>query len=107
MVSKPINTLSFFSGGGGLDLGFAAAGYTILYSMDNDPYSCETLRINQNRTSFYGQHLVTNDDIRNLDSKCILEKISKKKEEVDFIIGGPPCQAFSIFGKRKGLEDPR
>ena len=107
MNSKTINTLSFFSGGGGLDLGFSAAGYNILFSSDIDPYSCETLRINQKRTKFYGQHLVTDDDIKNFNSKDILKKIGKKKGEIDFIIGGPPCQAFSIFGRRKGLEDPR
>ncbi|MEI6049406.1 MAG: DNA cytosine methyltransferase, partial [Bacteroidota bacterium] len=107
MPTKIINTLSFFSGGGGLDLGFSAAGYNILFSTDIDPYSCSTLQINQNRKNFYGKHVVTSEDINNLMSQDILDRINKKKGEIDFIIGGPPCQAFSIFGRRKGLDDPR
>jgi DNA (cytosine-5)-methyltransferase 1 len=47
MKNERIDTFSFFSGGGGLDLGFAAAGFNILYSSDIDEFSCETLQINQ------------------------------------------------------------
>jgi DNA (cytosine-5)-methyltransferase 1 len=107
MENKKITTLSFFSGGGGLDLGFAAAGYDIAYASDIDSFSCDTLRINQNRTGYYKSHPVVEGDIRSLNSKTILKEIGKTKKEIDFIIGGPPCQSFSIFGKRKGLEDPR
>ena len=34
-------------------------------------------------------------------------KFNELEDKYDFVIGGPPCQAFSVFGKRKGLEDPR
>ncbi len=103
----PLNAVSLFAGGGGLDLGFSAAGFDIIYSTDIDTYSCETLRINQHRKSYYGEHLVEATDVRELKSSVLLRKIGKTKKDVDFIIGGPPCQAFSVFGKRKGLEDPR
>lgn len=102
-----LNAVSLFAGGGGLDLGFSAAGFNIIYSTDIDSHSCETLRLNQERMPYYGKHLVETRDVRELESKDILEKVEKTKEDVDFVIGGPPCQAFSVFGKRKGLEDPR
>lgn len=105
MNTKTINTLTLFAGGGGLDLGFAAAGYNLLLSSDIDLLSCETLKINQGKKSFYTNHPVICDDVVNLTAETVLKLTNNKP--IDFVIGGPPCQAFSIFGRRKGLEDPR
>jgi DNA (cytosine-5)-methyltransferase 1 len=106
-MKKPsINTISLFTGGGGLDLGFSAAGYNILYSTDIDRYSCETIRLNSGK-KFFSSHVVNESDICEVKGKQILDLIDLESENVDLIIGGPPCQAFSVFGKRKGLEDPR
>lgn len=103
----PLNALSLFAGGGGLDLGFSAAGFNIVYSTDIDFHSCETLKLNQGRKEFYSNHLVEQQDINSLYTADILRKVERKKEDIQFIIGGPPCQAFSVFGKRLGLDDPR
>jgi len=103
----PLNALSLFAGGGGLDLGFSAAGFNIIYSTDIDHHSCQTLKLNQNRKEFYSEHLVEELDVQSLDTNVVLRKIDKVKDNIDFVIGGPPCQAFSVFGKRKGLDDPR
>ena len=100
-----INTLALFSGGGGLDLGFSAAGFNVVLSSDIDPYSCKTLQINQGKRPYFKKHEVLCEDIRNL-SKAKIKKFTQE-DSIDFIIGGPPCQAFSVFGKRKGLDDPR
>jgi len=100
-----MNTLSLFSGGGGLDLGFSAAGYNILCSSDVDEYSCSTLQANQNKTGYFTSHPVLCDDIKNISAAKFREL--SNNNSIDFVIGGPPCQAFSIFGKRKGLQDPR
>lgn len=102
-----LNALSLFAGGGGLDLGFSAAGFNIAYSTDIDPYSCQSLRINQNKKDYYSTHLVEELDVKNIKVSNILKKIEKTKKDIQFVIGGPPCQAFSVFGKRKGLDDPR
>ena len=102
-----IKTISLFSGGGGIDLGFSVAEFDIVYSTDIDPYSCETLKLNQGRKSYYSEHLVETTDIKSLKVSTILRKVESSKSEIKFILGGPPCQAFSVFGKRKGLEDPR
>lgn len=100
-----INTLGLFSGGGGLDLGFSAAGFNSVLSSDIDSYSCNTLKHNQGKQSYLLKHPVVCEDINYLSYKEIRKEIGSK--DIDFIIGGPPCQAFSVFGKRKGLDDPR
>ncbi len=100
-----INTVGFFSGGGGLDLGFSAAGFNIILSSDIDVHSCETLKINQGKREYIKNHPVLCEDVRKLDKNKILSAIGNEK--IDFIIGGPPCQSFSVFGRRKGLDDPR
>lgn len=102
---KKINVLGLFSGGGGLDLGFSAAGFNSILSSDIDPYSCKTLALNQGKQPYLSKHPVLCEDIKNLSYKEIRKQTGTK--DIDFIIGGPPCQAFSVFGKRKGLEDPR
>lgn len=102
---KKINTVGLFSGGGGLDLGVSAAGFNTVFSSDIDSYSCKTLEQNQGKKSYIKKHAVLCEDIRNLNYKTIKNEV--RNCDIDFIIGGPPCQAFSIFGKRKGLDDPR
>lgn len=104
MSKKKINTVALFSGGGGLDLGFSASGFNIVYSSDIDEYSCKTLELNQNRKEYLQKHAVEAADINNLTAENIFKKVGEK---IDFVIGGPPCQSFSVFGKRKGLDDPR
>lgn len=100
-----IGTLGLFSGGGGLDLGFSAAGFESVFSSDIDPFSCKTLLLNQMKKKYLSQHPVVCEDIKNISYKSIRKNTGTK--DIDFIIGGPPCQSFSVFGKRKGLDDPR
>ena len=90
--------VSVFCGGGGLDLGFTAAGYKPLFSSDVVPYFCETVHNN------LGKHIVEAHDITKLSGTTVLERVGGL---VDVVIGGPPCQSFSILGSRKSTEDPR
>lgn len=103
---KGLVALSLFSGGGGLDLGFSAAGYNICCSSDIDTFSCDTLELNAGK-NFYKHAYSIPTDIRDISADSLLSKSNVDKSEIDIVLGGPPCQAFSIFGKRKGLEDPR
>lgn len=100
-----INTLALFSGGGGLDLGFSVAGFKTILSSDIDDFSCRTLEKNQNKKNYLTEHPVLCEDIKDITKASLSTKL--KGNKIDFIIGGPPCQSFSVFGKRKGLDDPR
>jgi DNA (cytosine-5)-methyltransferase 1 len=86
-----LKVVSLFSGGGGLDLGFKEEGYNIIWAIDNNKNAVQTYKAN------IGEHIV------NLDINDIkLENIPK----ADIVIGGPPCQSFSLAGKRN-VEDER
>ncbi len=102
-----LKTVSLFAGGGGLELGFSASGYTILSSTDIDYHSCQTLDLNAGRRPYYNPTLVIQEDITQLKADALLSPCMLQAGEVDMLIGGPPCQAFSIFGQRKGLDDVR
>ncbi|EMX0223367.1 DNA cytosine methyltransferase [Vibrio fluvialis] len=93
-----VNFVSVFCGGGGLDLGFTLAGFKPLFSSDLIAHGCETIKKN------LPGHLVEPHDICELSGKYVLDKINK---DVDFVIGGPPCQSFSILGSRGSINDPR
>ena len=79
--------LSVFSGAGGLDFGFYKSGFEIVFANDIYADAVETYKLN------IGTHIVC-DDIKN-----IYNKILKFSGNVDVIIGGPPCQGFSVAGK--------
>lgn len=111
-LRREYNAISLFSGGGGLDLGAEAAGFTTRVCIDNDQASCETLMLNRNRPMgangrFLSKANIICKEIRNISAEEILDLANLKRDEVDLVYGGPPCQAFSVFGRRKGMEDPR
>jgi len=81
-----------FSGVGGIELGFKQAGFNTLWANEIDKYSAETYRINN------GNHLIE-DDVHLLQGRDL--------DSVDVLVGGFPCQAFSVAGYRKGFRDPR
>lgn len=90
--------VSVFCGGGGLDLGFVSAGFKPLFSSDIVPAYCDTVRQN------LGGHISEPHDITTLSGRTVLARIGVAP---DVVIGGPPCQSFSILGGRKSTADPR
>ena len=81
--------IGFFAGCGGLSLGFIKAGYTVEKAVEFDPPIAETYKKNHPEVD------VIVDDIKNIDTTGVF-----KRGDADIIIGGPPCQGFSMAGAR-------
>lgn len=82
----------FFAGIGGIELGFQDNGFNIIWSNEIDEKASQTYRLN------FDHPLIT-DDINNIKSEDI--------PDMDILLAGFPCQAFSVAGYRKGFEDER
>lgn len=97
MVDKS-NIIDLFSGCGGLSLGFEQAGYNVILGIDNWKDALITFEKNHKNTDT----LCT--DLAKYDPNELVEKY--KNLNIDVIIGGPPCQGYSIAGKRI-IDDER
>jgi len=93
-MPKKIRTVSLFSGGGGLDIGFEKAGFDILFATDFNHECCETLKANRGNT-LSSKLIVEEQDITSMDLDIL-------PGDIDMIIGGPPCQTFSASARRAG-----
>ena len=83
---------SFFSGAGGLDLGFTNAGFELAFANDNWEGCWETFE--------------KNHGIK-INKKSIADIDPNEIPEVIGFVGGPPCQSWSLAGKMEGIKDPR
>jgi len=107
-----LSCISLFSGGGGLDLGLEAAGFETKFATDVDSHSCITLSKNSELSKkmgkpFLAKAKIHQADVTTLKGEDLLDAVNLKKGELPLLAGGPPCQAFSVFGKRQGRNDPR
>jgi len=98
-----MKVISFFSGAGGMDLGFILAGHEIIWSNDFDKYAVETY--NNNLAIKKNHKSILKDIVELLDTDR--ESISKIIPNGDIIIGGFPCQGFSIANIGRTMEDSR
>lgn len=96
------NFIDLFAGAGGLSLGFCNAGFVGLFAVEKNKDAFETLKYNlidKNLFDWPNWLTVQNHDIEDLFNKK--EKLLKLiKNKVDVVIGGPPCQGFSMAGRR-------
>lgn len=97
----PNKIISLFSGAGGMDIGFHAAGFKTAVAIEQDSSCCATLRKNMPEVP------VIEGDIAVLKTLDILTAADLQPLEAALVVGGPPCQSFSLAGKRMGLDDPR
>jgi len=92
MNKENTTVLDLFCGCGGLSYGFEKAGFDVLYGIDSWSDALKTFSFNHKESKAIQE---------DLGSKNVLELIKENKiKSVDLIIGGPPCQGFSIAGKR-------
>ena len=98
---KDITLVDMFCGAGGLSLGFIHEGCRVIFANDVDELCMETYKYNHPETPVNAMKC---EDIRNFVGK-IDEYIT---EDVDIVIGGPPCQGFSSANKHhRVINDPR
>lgn len=100
-----LKTISLYTGIGGLDFGFEAAGFRTVVALEIDPVCCRTIRLNRDWP-------LLKSDIHDTESKAILSHAGLEVGETDVLIGGPPCQPFSkssywVNGDASRLDDPR
>lgn len=95
MNSKP-TVIDLFCGIGGFSKGFEMAGFNVLFGIDNWEIAIETFQKNHKNTKGILADLTTLED----------EFFKEYEDEIDVIIAGPPCQGFSMCGKRE-VEDER
>ncbi len=100
-LSEDLPVISLFSGAGGLDIGFKQAGFRTAVLVEFDPACCRTLRKNMPDVP------VLEGDINQIATSQILSAAGLNPLDAALVIGGPPCQSFSLAGKRMGLNDPR
>ena len=93
MTQKPYRVVSLFAGCGGLDLGFINAGFDVVWANDFLKDSVNTYKKN------IGNHIVYGD-IREIDS-------SEIPNDIDVVIGGFPCQGFSVANTKRSMKDER
>ena len=92
-MSNNMAIVSFFSGAGGLDLGFKKAGFNVVWANEYDPTIWETFQYNHSKTY--------------LDKRSITDIAVDEVPDCMGIIGGPPCQSWSEAGAGRGINDKR
>jgi DNA (cytosine-5)-methyltransferase 1 len=102
--SRP-SALSLFSGAGGFDVGVRKAGFNVLAEIEIDKFCCETLKVANGREG--ADTVVYETDVRAVDPVNLGRELRVSPFELDLLFGGPPCQPFSLAGKRQGLDDER
>jgi DNA (cytosine-5)-methyltransferase 1 len=90
----PSTAVSLFTGAGGLDIGFAAAGFKTIWANDINPDACATFELN------HGPGIIRCGEIRRQFGEI------ESLPSTDVLIGGPPCQGFSVAGYMD-VNDPR
>lgn len=93
------NVLDLFSGAGGLSKGFMDAGFNVLLGIDFDDAALKTFKNNHGNADIMKLDLFDHSNIEK-----IVNYVSEKEIELDVLVGGPPCQGFSLAGKREEFD---
>lgn len=100
-MKKKLTCVDLFSGAGGLSRGFYDAGYNVVLGVDYDDAALKTFSQNHGDAEALKLDLFNHDNV-----EVIVNKLKEKDIELDVLVGGPPCQGFSIAGPRD-MNDKR
>ena len=95
------SAIDIFSGAGGLSLGFEQSGFHLRVANDFDEHAAATFRLNHPQTRFLS------GPIGRIASDDFLRIGGLRRGDLDVLIGGPPCQAFSVYNHQRGMHDER
>lgn len=100
-MNTKITCLDLFSGAGGLSRGFYDAGYEVVLGVDFDEMALKTFKANHGNAETMQLDLFEHSNI-----KKIIDYLKNNDIKLDVLIGGPPCQGFSVAGPRN-MDDKR
>lgn len=100
-MGKTLTAIDLFCGAGGLSEGFRQAGFHVLAGQDFDEVAGKTFAATHREATFVG------GPIQNVTAEFLLEAAGIAKGELDVIVGGPPCQGYSVYNHHRGAQDPR
>lgn len=98
---KKLTVIDLFCGAGGLSEGFRQAGFQVLAGQDYDEMAGRTFAATHPEAQFIG------GPIEKVTPQQLLDAAGKKRGEIDVIVGGPPCQGYSVYNHQRGANDPR
>jgi len=101
-MSRDLTSLDLFCGAGGLSEGFAHSGFRCLYGNDFSSVALTTFSANRSQAVVDDRPIETIED-----ESRIRRQLGLRRGELDVLIGGPPCQGFSINAPSRFLDDPR
>jgi DNA (cytosine-5)-methyltransferase 1 len=100
-MKKNHTVFDLFCGAGGLSLGFEQAGFRVLGGNDYFKAAGETFKASHKDAKFYYK------PIQSLKGQEILTDFDMKRGELDCLVGGPPCQAYSVYNHKRSIKDER
>lgn len=101
MSSETRTAVDLFCGAGGLSEGFRQAGFHVLAGQDVDERAGETFAATHREARFVG------GPIQEVSAAALLKAAGAKRGQIDVIVGGPPCQGYSVYNHQRGARDPR
>ena len=101
MMSQFLTAIDLFCGAGGLSEGFRQAGFVVLAGNDFFESAGKTFKATHPKAKFFG------GPIQDISAELLLAETGLQRGELTCLVGGPPCQAFSVYNHQRGMHDAR
>lgn len=100
-MNNEYTAIDLFCGAGGLTEGLRQAGFHVLAGNDSDEWAGETFAATHKEAKFLP------GPVQDISARKLLRAAGLKKGELDCLVGGPPCQAYSVYNHQRGMHDER